>query len=82
MIVAHAVHEEMLRVKREVIELGLTGKNLVDLGKAQAIAVGVPGRSVIGPKRLDSVWRDWNEAKMFGPHVEILTPEAIVSRQP
>jgi chromatin structure-remodeling complex subunit SFH1 len=79
MIVSHAVHEEIFRLKREVIEVGLVGKNLVDLGKVQAIASGIPGRSVIGPKRLDSVWRDWNEAKMYGPQVEILTPEAIVS---
>lgn len=80
MIVAHAVHEELIRTKREVIELGLVGKNLVDLAKVQALAAGMPGRSVIGPKRLDSVWRDWNEAKMYGPHVEILAPEEIASR--
>lgn len=67
LIISHATHEELLRLKRDCLELGLVG-----------LAVNEGGRSQ-GPKKLESVWRDWNEAKSFGPHVEILSPENIVS---
>lgn len=70
MLISHAVHEELLRTKRDCLELGLVGK-LIDSG-------GASGRER-GAKKLESVWRDWNEAKLFGPHLEILSAEAIVS---
>jgi len=70
MIISHAVHEELLRLKRDCLELGLVGK-LIDSG-------GASGRER-GAKKLDSVWRDWNEAKLYGPHLEILSAEAIDS---
>lgn len=63
MIISHAVHEELLRLKKDCIELGLVG-NMAEGGSK-------------GPKKLESVWRDWNEAKAFVPHLEILTPEDI-----
>lgn len=63
MLISHAVHEELLRLKKDCIELGLVG-NMSDNNSK-------------GPKKLESVWRDWNEAKAFVPHLEILSPEDI-----
>lgn len=63
MLVAHAVHEELLRLKKDCIELGLVG--------------GANDSTSKGPRKLESVWRDWNEAKAFVPHLEILSPEDI-----
>jgi chromatin structure-remodeling complex subunit SFH1 len=63
MLVAHAVHEELLRLKKDCIELGLVG--------------GAGDGTSKGPKKLESIWRDWNEAKAFVPHLEILSPEDI-----
>lgn len=64
MIISHAIHEELLRLKKDCIELGLVGGGLAD-------------SNAKGPKKLESIWRDWNEAKGFVPHLEILSPEDI-----
>jgi len=63
MIISHAIHEELLRLKKDCIELGLVGTLADSTSK--------------GPKKLESIWRDWNEAKSFVPHLEILSPEDI-----
>lgn len=65
MIIAHALREELLRLKRECLEQGLIGRSSNDNGRDR------------GSKRLEAIWRDWNEAKSYGPHVEVLTAEAI-----
>lgn len=84
MLIAHAIHEELLRCKKDCLEAGLVGAVLTKTGEGGAPAAMPPvivgGNRAPGPRRLESVWRDWNEAKSFGPHVEILTPEDIVSQ--
>lgn len=30
-----------------------------------------------GPRRLDGIWREWNEANMFGPKLEELHAEDV-----
>jgi len=65
MLIAHAVHEELLRLKKDCIELGLVGFSAGEGGPSK------------GAKKLESIWRDWLEAQAFVPHLEILTPEHI-----
>lgn len=64
MVIAHNIHEELLRLKKDCLEHGYVG------GSKEAT-------SHKGPKKLESVWRDWNEAKAFVPHFEMLAPEDV-----
>lgn len=69
-LIAHAVHEEVLRCKRECFEHGLIGSNTAQ----QRDVEGIIRR---GPRKLEGVWREWTEANNFGPRVEELSVEEI-----
>ncbi|KDQ16751.1 hypothetical protein BOTBODRAFT_30664 [Botryobasidium botryosum FD-172 SS1] len=64
-LIAHAMHEEILRHKRDAIEWGVLG--------------GDQRRK--GSKVLKGVWRDWVEAKEYGPRLEVLSAEEMEKRE-
>lgn len=63
-LIAHALHEELIRLKRSCLEIGLLNENDTNKGRR-------------GAKMLEGVWRDWNEAQNFGPKVERLTLDEL-----
>jgi chromatin structure-remodeling complex subunit SFH1 len=83
MIISHAIHEELLRLKKDCLESGVLA-NMAQNGQGQSsggtgMGLGKLNVAPAGPKKLAGVWRDWNEAMSFGPHVEMLLPDEIVS---
>lgn len=61
-IISHAIHDELLRLKKDCLEMGLVGREEVG------------GR---GPKKMEGVWREWHEVKHFGPRIEELSVEDL-----
>lgn len=59
--IAHAIHEEILRAKRECLETGLLGEQM----------------HLRGAKRLEGVWREWSDTLDFGPRVELMDWEEL-----
>jgi chromatin structure-remodeling complex subunit SFH1 len=86
-LIAHAVHEELVKHKKDAVEWGVIGgdrgkdlnpelRDKTGLGLA-ATRWTKEGR---GPKPLRSVWRDWQEAEEFRTRFEILTAEEAERR--
>lgn len=109
-IIAHAIHEEICRHKRDCISLGLISHEILPAStpthgdqphlhhrKTNSSGLVINPIGIVqasfkiesdpllkekygpnrGPKKLEGVWRDWNEANLFGPklyltHVEDL----------
>lgn len=63
-LIAHALHEELLRLKRSCLELGL-------------LSADDATRNRRGAKALEGVWREWNDADKFGPKVERLSLDEL-----
>lgn len=61
-LISHAIHEELLRHKKNCLEIGL-------------FEAGV--RKTRGARPLEGVWREWSETANFGPRVEVLSLDAI-----
>lgn len=61
-LISHAIHEELLRHKKNCLEIGL-------------LHAGV--RNTKGARPLEGVWREWSETTNFGPRVELLTLDEI-----
>ncbi|KZV92276.1 SNF5-domain-containing protein [Exidia glandulosa HHB12029] len=82
-LVAHAVHEELLKHKRDALEWGL----LDDAAGAYVRNMGLGGsgwgKQGGAPRRLKSVWREWNEIEEYGfcPRLEILSQEEVERRE-
>ena len=66
-LISHAVHEELLRHKKECLQTGLVNNTSHNDSR--------------GPKRMLGVWRDLADAPSFGPRVDILTPDDIVGME-
>jgi hypothetical protein len=94
-LIAHAVHEELLKHKRDAVEWGVLGGDPAPAdGEAGSLSVlkdktglGLgwgkapkDGRGR-GPKTLRSVWRDWQEAEEFATRFELLTAEEVERRE-
>lgn len=75
-IIAHALHEEILKHKKDAIEWGVLGVN----GGA-SLEDGGYKRNQRGPRKLRGVWRDWMEFSNYGPRMEILTPEELEKKE-
>lgn len=54
--IAHAIHEEILRAKRECVDMGLLGDQI----------------HLRGAKKLEGVWREWSDTMDFGPRIEAM----------
>ncbi|KAF9512885.1 hypothetical protein BS47DRAFT_1372665 [Hydnum rufescens UP504] len=69
-LVAHAIHEEILKHKKDAIEWGVLAEGL--------------GRHTVrsrGPRPLRGVWRDWNDTGEFGPRLEVMSAEEMERRE-
>ncbi|KAG8912677.1 Chromatin structure remodeling complex protein sfh1 [Tulasnella sp. 417] len=75
-IIAHALHEEIIKHKKDAIEWGILGG-----GGGAVPEDGGYRRNQRGPRRLRGVWRDWMEFKDYGPRMEILTPEELEKKE-
>ncbi|KAG6861555.1 hypothetical protein C0995_014851 [Termitomyces sp. Mi166 len=82
-LVAHAIHEELVKHKKDVIEWGVIDhagnvpKDKTGLG----LGWGRAGKEGRGPKRLRSVWRDWVESGEFATGFEVLSAEEVERRE-
>ncbi|BGP16457.1 hypothetical protein JCM10213_003987 [Rhodosporidiobolus nylandii] len=56
-VIATALHDELIRLKRSCIDMGLVGVDEAVMRRR-------------GPKPLEGVWREWNEAQTYGPRIE------------
>jgi hypothetical protein len=60
-LIAHALHEELFRLKKNCLEMGLVGQDDDSAARRR------------GARPLEGVWREWNETLSFGPRVEVLS---------
>lgn len=96
-LVAHAVHEELIKHKRDAIEWGVIGtethatrpdepRDRSGLGLMKdktglGLGWGRAPKDGRGPKPLRSVWRDWQEAEEFRTRFEVLSAEEVERRE-
>lgn len=81
-MIAHAIHEELLKHKKDVIEWGV----LEGGGEWKSHAAGLGnawGRKGKGPKRMKGIWRDWAEilSGEYSPRIEELSAEELERRE-
>lgn len=95
-LIAHAVHEELVKHKKDVIEWGVIGadKEVADDGQRDrgglvivkdktglGLGWGRAPKDGRGPKTLKSAWRDWADAEEFRTVFEELTAEEVERRE-
>ncbi|KAI0795188.1 SNF5-domain-containing protein [Irpex lacteus] len=95
-LIAHAIHEELIKHKRDAIEWGvLGGETAEDADRPRdksgyglfkdktglGLGWGRAPKDGRGPKPLRSVWRDWQEAEEFRTRFEVLTAEEVERRE-
>ena len=94
-LVAHAIHEELIKHKRDAIEWGVVGGDYETLNNADGVSNlsllkdktglglgwGRTPRDGRGPKTLRSVWRDWAEVEEFRSKFELLTADEVERRE-
>ncbi|KAJ7701426.1 hypothetical protein B0H17DRAFT_1004908 [Mycena rosella] len=77
-LVAHAIHEELMKHKKDAVEWGVVdGGGMRD---KTGLGLGSVARGR-GPKALESVWRDWQEADEFRTRFEVLSAEEVERRE-
>ena len=81
-MIAHAIHEELLKHKKDVIEWGV----LEGGGEWKSHAAGLGnawGRKGKGPKRMKGIWRDWADIVSgdYAPRIEELTAEELEKKE-
>ncbi|KAJ7464675.1 SNF5-domain-containing protein [Mycena galericulata] len=77
-LIAHAIHEELMKHKKDAVEWGVVdGGGMRD---KTGLGLGSVARGR-GPKALESVWRDWQEADEFRTRFEILSAEEVERRE-
>lgn len=67
-LISHAVHEELLRIKRHLVQMGVVP--LPEDASARAR----------GSKPLEGIWRDWYDTNSYGPKVQVLTLDEMDKR--
>ncbi|KAK7048709.1 SNF5-domain-containing protein [Favolaschia claudopus] len=77
-LIAHAVHEELMKHKKDAVEWGIVDGGGMRDKTGLGLASVARGR---GPKPLESVWRDWQEADEFRTRFEVLTAEEVERRE-
>ncbi len=84
-LIAHAIHEELTRHKKDAVEWGVLGpsseKDRAGVMKDRTGLGGWSGRGGRAPQVLKSVWRDWVDANEFATRWEELTPEEVERRE-
>ncbi|KAJ7274129.1 hypothetical protein C8J57DRAFT_1314732 [Mycena rebaudengoi] len=77
-LIAHAIHEELMKHKKDAVEWGVVdGGGMRD---KTGLGLGSVARGR-GPKALESVWRDWQEADEFRTRFEVLSAEEVERRE-
>ncbi|KAJ7439236.1 SNF5-domain-containing protein [Mycena latifolia] len=77
-LIAHAIHEEIMKHKKDAVEWGVVdGGGMRD---KTGLGLGSVARGR-GPKALESVWRDWQEADEFRTRFEVLSAEEVERRE-
>ncbi|TIA87712.1 hypothetical protein E3P99_03011 [Wallemia hederae] len=74
--IAHVIHEELIRHKKEAIESGLMGASTGQLSDLDH-----PLFNGKGPRKLEGVWRDWHEADEYIPRLDYYTGADIEKRE-
>lgn len=88
-LVSHAVHEELIKHKRDVVEWGVVDVGGNDDGNRSKMLKSLTGlglptysrRDGRGPRPLHSVWRDWQDQEEYRTRFEELTPEEVEKRE-
>ena len=94
-LVAHAIHEELIKHKRDAIEWGVVGGDYDILNNPEGgsnlsllkdktglgLGWGRTPRDGRGPKTLRSAWRDWAEIEEFRTKFEVLTADEVERRE-
>ncbi|EOR04752.1 hypothetical protein E3P77_00187 [Wallemia ichthyophaga] len=74
--IAHVIHEELIRHKKEAIESGLMGASTGQLSDLDH-----PLFNGKGPRKLESVWREWHEADEYIPRLNYYAAADIEKRE-
>ncbi|KAG1818496.1 uncharacterized protein BJ212DRAFT_95301 [Suillus subaureus] len=80
-LIAHAIHEELIKHKKDAIEWGVIGGDKEAEGLKDKTGLGMGWGRTKGPKVLQSVWREWTEAEEFRTRFEVLTAEEVERRE-
>lgn len=91
-LISHAIHEELVKHKKDAIEWGIVGGDIHNADGERILSQlkdktglglgwGRTPKDGRGPKTLKSVWRDWAEAEEFRTKFELLTAEEVERRE-
>lgn len=82
-LIAHAIHDELLKHKRDALELELFSlSHPEEQAKWEKTPGGLPRtNNRYGAKPLVGVWREWGEKEEFGPVLVELTMEEMERRE-
>lgn len=82
-MVAHAIHDELLKHKRDALELELFNSTHPDeqFKWERALGAGPRVNSRNGAKGLVGAWRDWWEREEYGPVLVELSTEEMERRE-
>ncbi|KAF7327345.1 SWI/SNF chromatin remodeling complex [Mycena kentingensis (nom. inval.)] len=80
-LVAHAVHEEIIKHKKDCIEWGVVDSGGMGIRDKTGLGLSSVGRARGQPKVLESVWRDWAEADELRTRFEVLSVEEVERRE-
>jgi len=81
-LIAHAITDELIKHKRDALELGLFARTHPDeQAKWEKTPGGVKVTDRKGAKGLVGIWRDWWEREEFGPVMIELSVEEMERRE-
>jgi chromatin structure-remodeling complex subunit SFH1 len=69
-IIAHAIHEELLKHKKDAYEAKLYGPGALQMEDRKN-----------APMKLKEVWRDWDEKEEFGPAMIPLRMDELIQKE-
>lgn len=70
-LIAHALHEELHRHKKDVLESGVLGRMITVHAAIEQGRTEEPTNQR-GPRRIEGAYRDWADVASFGPKVDVL----------
>lgn len=93
-LISHAIHEEIVKHKKDAIEWGVmesdtvtevardkSGSGLMKDKTGLGLGWGRAPKEGRGPKVLKSVWRDWADSEEFKTRFEVLSAEEVERRE-
>lgn len=79
-LIAHAVHEELMKHKKDSVEWEVLHSHETGQSKDKT-GLGIGRGFGRGPKALKSVWRDWVEQEEMKTRFEVLSAEEVERRE-